>query len=423
MSLNREDPQKDLQQSEVDLDTLLTSFLDKEIGVPSEINELAPDLDLKLKETLWEIGLLNAPPAPSMASGEDRFPASSGEHTPPVPPRTEAAVREEQALQADLTLPQESSMEQSSVAAAGDSVSYLADAIQVVLEPQKTPDSKRTRALAAGAIGVLVLLGIAGYFWYRPGRAVKPVGPIPIAESTPFSAETPKVSPLAPPGQKTSQLGSPENPTGKAESAVPSGATAKAELPQPRNTPTTLQEEASHALTPPLEAPSTAYPTNRLTNNQTVPSHSAPPTSPLDLKSPVPELPPSEGNATIAIKDLVLPKPSVNSAVQPQIAFPTAAPGEPTNAGVATPAVALTKIRVIYPEIAKRTGVKGRVDVEFSVDTKGRVVQANAKSGPLVLRKAAEDAVYRARFKPATSNGVNILAKGKITLVFDPDSQ
>ena len=60
MRLNKEEPQRNLQQSEVDLDSLLTDFLDKEIGSPSDKDELAPDLDLKLKETLREVGMVNA---------------------------------------------------------------------------------------------------------------------------------------------------------------------------------------------------------------------------------------------------------------------------------------------------------------------------------------------------------------------------
>jgi TonB family protein len=421
MSLNKEDAQKDLHQSEVDLDTLLTSFLDKEIGMPAEKNELAPDLDLKLKEALREIGLVNAPPTSARGRGEDHFPASSREHAPPVPSGTEAHPREEHAVQPDLTLSSESSAEQCSAATTSDPVSYLADAIQVALVPQKTLDSNRKRSLAAGAVAVLVIMGIAGYFWYRPGTMVRPAGPTPITESTPSSADKSKVSSLAPSALEPSQMASPASPTGKAESRVIDGATAKEGLPQ-KNILTSSQEVLSSGPASTPGGPSPGNSGNRPTDSQTAPSHSAPPTSPLDLKPSVPELPPPEGNASISIKDIALPRPSVNSAVQPQIALPSATPVEPTGAGVSTPAVALNRIRVIYPEIAKRTRAKGRVDVEFSVDQRGKVVQANAKSGPLVLRKAAEDAIYRTRFKPAVSNGMNIPARGKITLVFDLDN-
>jgi TonB family protein len=421
MSLNKKDAQEDLHQSEVDLDTLLTSFLDKEIGMPAEKNELAPDLDLKLKEALREIGLVNAPPTLARGKGEDHVPASPGEHAPPVPSGTEAHPPEEHALQPDLTLSSGSPVEQCPAATTSDPVSYLADAIQVALVPQERLSSNRKRSLAAGAVAVLVIVGIAGYFWYRPRTLVRPAGPTPITESNPSFADKSKAPSWGPSVLESSRMVSPASPTGKTESHVIDGATAKEGLPQ-KNILRSSQEVLSSRPESALGGPSPGNSGNRPTDSQTAPVHSAPLTSPLDLKPSVPELPLPEGNASISIKDVALPKPSVNSAVQLQIALPSATPLEPTGAGVSTPAVALTRIRVIYPEIAKRTRAKGSVDVEFSVDQGGKVVQANAKSGPLVLRRAAEDAIYRTRFKPAVSNGMNIPAKGKITLVFNPDN-
>jgi TonB family protein len=51
---------------------------------------------------------------------------------------------------------------------------------------------------------------------------------------------------------------------------------------------------------------------------------------------------------------------------------------------------------------------EGSVSVRVEVNEQGNVARATAISGPPVLRPAAEDALKKWKFKPATLRGVNV---------------
>ncbi|MDT7540755.1 MAG: periplasmic protein TonB [Acidobacteriota bacterium] len=71
-----------------------------------------------------------------------------------------------------------------------------------------------------------------------------------------------------------------------------------------------------------------------------------------------------------------------------------------------------------YPAIAKATNVQGTVTVEILVDEQGRVVNATAKEGPLMLREAARQAALLARFTPTKLNGEPVKVSGVISYNF-----
>jgi TonB family protein len=76
----------------------------------------------------------------------------------------------------------------------------------------------------------------------------------------------------------------------------------------------------------------------------------------------------------------------------------------------------LTRSPVTYPLRAKRLGLTGKVSVSFLVDTEGQATNIEAvKSEPasvlMTFAGAAEKAVERCRFKPATSEGKPVPAK------------
>lgn len=61
---------------------------------------------------------------------------------------------------------------------------------------------------------------------------------------------------------------------------------------------------------------------------------------------------------------------------------------------------------VVYPELAKRAGIEGRVMVQALVGKDGTVLKAEIKESPNEwLNNAALDAVRKATFKPAMENG------------------
>jgi protein TonB len=122
-----------------------------------------------------------------------------------------------------------------------------------------------------------------------------------------------------------------------------------------------------------------------------------------DLPSLQPVLPPAP---------LPLPPVTTDSVVKNVVPDST-----PTTAA-AIPAVLLTKVQPIYPDLARRMNATGTVHVAIVVDTTGKVVSAKAIDGAPVLRGSAELAVKQWRFKPSTINGVPVTGKGTVSVRF-----
>jgi protein TonB len=71
-----------------------------------------------------------------------------------------------------------------------------------------------------------------------------------------------------------------------------------------------------------------------------------------------------------------------------------------------------------YPEIARRAGASGVVEVEVVIDLTGKVISAKATSGPPLLRQAAEMAARLARFNPTLLSGQPMRVSGVISYNF-----
>ena len=72
----------------------------------------------------------------------------------------------------------------------------------------------------------------------------------------------------------------------------------------------------------------------------------------------------------------------------------------------------------VYPDAAKRMRTQGVVMVEVILDETGKVVAANATSGPSVLREAAVQAALKARFSPTKLSGQPVKVSGVINYKF-----
>lgn len=71
-----------------------------------------------------------------------------------------------------------------------------------------------------------------------------------------------------------------------------------------------------------------------------------------------------------------------------------------------------------YSEMDRRLNVQGKITVNIILDNTGKVVKVETESGPNSLRKSAEEAVRRSKFKPATVNGQAVGASGYIVFNF-----
>jgi protein TonB len=72
----------------------------------------------------------------------------------------------------------------------------------------------------------------------------------------------------------------------------------------------------------------------------------------------------------------------------------------------------------VYPQIAVRSRTAGKVEVEVIIDENGKVISAQAVSGPSPLRDAAVDAAKRARFSPTKLSGAPVKVVGLINYNF-----
>lgn len=78
----------------------------------------------------------------------------------------------------------------------------------------------------------------------------------------------------------------------------------------------------------------------------------------------------------------------------------------------------LSSVDAYYPDAARRAQVNGVVDVAIVIDVHGRVERARAVEGHPMLRMAAEDAVRRWRFEPATADGVPTVSHKRVRISF-----
>ena len=72
----------------------------------------------------------------------------------------------------------------------------------------------------------------------------------------------------------------------------------------------------------------------------------------------------------------------------------------------------------VYPDAAKRMRTQGVVTVDVILDETGKVVAANASSGPAILREAAVQAALKARFSPTKLSGQPVKVSGVINYKF-----
>jgi protein TonB len=78
----------------------------------------------------------------------------------------------------------------------------------------------------------------------------------------------------------------------------------------------------------------------------------------------------------------------------------------------------LSPIRPIYPAIALAAHVQGIVVVAATISRTGAIENLQVTSGPMMLRRAALDAIQQARYKPFKLNGESVEVDTTISVVF-----
>lgn len=81
--------------------------------------------------------------------------------------------------------------------------------------------------------------------------------------------------------------------------------------------------------------------------------------------------------------------------------------------------IAAIQQKIVYPEIAKRAGIEGRVYVKAFVDESGNVTKVQIEKGlGAGLDEAAEKAVKETKFKPGKQRGKPVKVQVVIPIVF-----
>lgn len=180
---------------------------------------------------------------------------------------------------------------------------------------------------------------------------------------------------------------------------------------------------ANNTATPAASAPATAVPTATAStapaNNSTTPALSA-----TQKTSPAMAAHGSQPPATTQTA------PPANNSTKPNTANATpaatpaqgsatndSAPAQPVEVGSLLAKV-VQKVDPSYPATAKSARVTGRVTVFLQLDEKGAVQSVKRTDGPEMLRRAAEDAARRWKFRPTLIDGQPVRVSGYVSFNF-----
>lgn len=159
--------------------------------------------------------------------------------------------------------------------------------------------------------------------------------------------------------------------------------------------------------------PQVAKPT---VNNNSASNHKTSPTLPsaVNTADKLNGLASVEAGSARANVDVQAPVVQLDSEPPPPAPRPIL---KPVSGGVLN-GTALSLPAPNYPEPARRLRVAGLVTVEVVVDETGKVISAQATSGPAVLRDVAVQAALRARFSPTKLSGQPVKVSGTINYKF-----
>ena len=96
-----------------------------------------------------------------------------------------------------------------------------------------------------------------------------------------------------------------------------------------------------------------------------------------------------------------------------------AAPAEPLAPGLAEGPVVLKRVEPVYPDLARRAGIDGTVELEVAIDATGKVTNVEVVRGlPLGLSQAAADAVHQWVYRPARTAAGPVATRKTVRIRF-----
>ncbi len=288
--------------------------------------------------------------------------------------------------------------------------------------------SRRGKLLvaSAGLVCVLALVGAGVYYFTgsRSGAAnqsgkTAPPPAATAATAAPASSTAVPVQVVPDPGAATKEAPARAS-TPSAERSAPAASESRPKNVDAAPAPTRKEEKTAAAKTPepppqPVPAAETAKPAASVdrptTPSVVVTESSAPPRPAVNEPPPVTVItqsPPAPllGRpvpTTLPKLDAAAPPPTSQAAVAKKV----------------NPAVLITQVRPVYPEVARKMRLTGTVRLEIQIDEQGKVVKAVPLSGPPFLQSTAVEAVMKWRYKPAMVGDTPIRSQGQVAIVFN----
>jgi periplasmic protein TonB len=97
---------------------------------------------------------------------------------------------------------------------------------------------------------------------------------------------------------------------------------------------------------------------------------------------------------------------------------PPDAPPAPA-AGLIEGPTLVSRVEPVYPDLARRAGIEGTVELEVSIDVTGVVTDVEVVRGlPLGMSEAAADAVHRWKYKPARAAAGPVASRKSVRIRF-----
>lgn len=147
----------------------------------------------------------------------------------------------------------------------------------------------------------------------------------------------------------------------------------------------------------------------------------------VDLVPPDPRQPTIVAEKVRPLKDLTIvnlegepppeeePEMAANEGDQPAAPATTSREGP----GLVEQPVVLKRVEPTYPELPRRAGIEGTVELEVSIDASGKVTDVEVVRGlPLGLSEAATEAVRRWSFQPARGPNGPIASRKTVRIRF-----
>ncbi len=169
-----------------------------------------------------------------------------------------------------------------------------------------------------------------------------------------------------------------------------------------------------------LEAPQELVNVEDIINTKQEQAPPPPPKPPIPIEAPSDDvLEDIEiGDTEIDLDEVMAappPPPQVEEEIEEEPTFFVAVEEMPDPIG----GIAGIQQRIVYPEIAKRAGVQGRVYVKAYVDEKGSVAKVELIKGiGAGCDEAAMDAVRQTKFKPGKQRGKPVKVQVSIPILF-----